>query len=147
MISRLKPSSEEKARHGGLPRRMVTPARPSHPGHECPSCCLGTLARNTHLCEITPTDGQECLFIPHNFSLPFAASVRRFSELDFHRTEVARMVVEWVWQEFQSLDLGHKRQVDRVVKFVSQASAIGESTPDRTRSKADLKGNHRLAGC
>lgn len=55
------------------------------------------------------------------------------------------MVVEWVRQEFQSLDLGHKRRVDRVVKFVSQASSIGESTPDRTRSKADLKGIYRLA--
>ncbi|WP_442507137.1 IS4 family transposase [Novipirellula sp. SH528] len=55
------------------------------------------------------------------------------------------MVIDWVRQEFESLDLGHKRRVDRVVKFVSQASSIGESTPDRVRSKADLKGIYRLA--
>lgn len=55
------------------------------------------------------------------------------------------MVIDWVRQEFESLDLGHKRREDRVVKFVSQASSIGESTPDRVRSKADLKGIYRLA--
>ncbi|WP_461508773.1 IS4/Tn5 family transposase DNA-binding protein, partial [Rhodopirellula baltica] len=56
------------------------------------------------------------------------------------------MLVQWVGQEFESLELGDKRRVDRVVKFVSEASSIGESTPDRTRSKADLKGIYRLAG-
>ena len=55
------------------------------------------------------------------------------------------MVVDWVRQEFESLDLGHKRREDRVIKFVSQASSFGESTPDRVRSKADLKGIYRLA--
>lgn len=55
------------------------------------------------------------------------------------------MVVDWVRQEFESLNLGHKRREDRVIKYVSQASSIGESTPDRVRSKADLKAIYRLA--
>ena len=55
------------------------------------------------------------------------------------------MIVDWVVKEFDTLDLGHKRREDRVVKFVSQAAAIGESTPDRVRSKADLKAIDRLA--
>ena len=54
------------------------------------------------------------------------------------------MVVDWVKKEFASLDLGHRKREDRVRKFVSQASAIGQSTPDRTRNKADLKGVYRL---
>ncbi|MEO9594875.1 IS4/Tn5 family transposase DNA-binding protein, partial [Rhodopirellula bahusiensis] len=55
------------------------------------------------------------------------------------------MVVEWVEEEFRSLDLGHKRREDRVRKFVAQAASIGHSTPDRTRCNADLKGVYRLA--
>lgn len=54
------------------------------------------------------------------------------------------MVTQWVEDEFQTLDLGHKLRADRVKTFVSQAATFGESTPDRTRSKSQLKATYRL---
>ena len=55
------------------------------------------------------------------------------------------MVADWAVEEFESLDLGDKRRSERVVRFVSQAAGIGQSNPDRTRCKADLKAVYRLA--
>lgn len=53
------------------------------------------------------------------------------------------MVTDWVEHEFQEVDLGDKRLSYRLKLCVSQA-ALGESTPDRARSKADLKATYRL---
>ncbi|XZE55498.1 IS4 family transposase [Planctomycetaceae bacterium SH139] len=54
------------------------------------------------------------------------------------------MVSDWVVSEFETLDLGHLQREKRVRAFVTQAAKIGESTPDRTRSNAELKGIYRL---
>lgn len=54
------------------------------------------------------------------------------------------MVTDWVEHEFQEVDLGDKRLSYRLKLCVSQAARIGESTPDRARSKADLKATYRL---
>ncbi len=54
------------------------------------------------------------------------------------------MVVDWVQPEFASLNLGHKQQNDRVIKFVSHASSFDESRPDRVRSNAEVKAIYRL---
>jgi hypothetical protein len=57
---------------------------------------------------------------------------------------VAKMVVDWVEREFQGLEFGDKRLDYRLKLCVSQAARMGESTPDRARSKADLKATYRL---
>jgi len=57
---------------------------------------------------------------------------------------VAQMVTDWVEHEFQAVDLGNKRLSYRLKLCVSQAARMGESTPDRARSKADLKATYRL---
>jgi len=57
---------------------------------------------------------------------------------------VAQMVTDWVEHEFQAVDLGDKRLSYPLKLCVSQAARIGESTPDRARSKADLKATYRL---
>ena len=57
---------------------------------------------------------------------------------------VAQMVTDWVEHEVQEVDLGDKRLSYRLKLCVSQAARIGESTPDRARSKADLKATYRL---
>ena len=54
------------------------------------------------------------------------------------------MVTDWVEHEFQEVDLGDKRLSYRLKLCVSQAARIGESTPDRARSTADLKATYRL---
>jgi hypothetical protein len=57
---------------------------------------------------------------------------------------VTPMVLEWVDKEFENLHFGDARLDRRLKLCVSQAASIGESTPDRTRSKADLKATYRL---
>ena len=54
------------------------------------------------------------------------------------------MISNWVDSEFETLDLGHLQRENRVRAFVTSAATIGESTPDRTRSNAALKGIYRL---
>ena len=54
------------------------------------------------------------------------------------------MVSDWVDSEFETLDLGHLQRENRVRMFVTSAARIGESTPDRTRCNAALKGIYRL---
>lgn len=54
------------------------------------------------------------------------------------------MMVDWVVEEFDSINLGDKRRDKRLKLCVSQAAGIGESTPDRAKSKADLKATYRL---
>ena len=54
------------------------------------------------------------------------------------------MVTDWVEDEFQEVEFGDKRLSYRLKLCVSQAARIGESTPDRARSKADLKATYRL---
>lgn len=54
------------------------------------------------------------------------------------------MVLDWVELEFQDVNFGDKR-IDSRLKFcVSHAARIGESTPERARSKADLKATYRF---
>lgn len=57
---------------------------------------------------------------------------------------MAEMVLDWVETEFQGIQLGDKRLDYRLKLCISQAARIGESTPDRARSKADLKATYRL---
>jgi len=54
------------------------------------------------------------------------------------------MVADWVEAEFQDVRLGDKRLDERLKRIVDQAASLGESTPDRARSKADLKATYRL---
>jgi hypothetical protein len=54
------------------------------------------------------------------------------------------MVEQWVAEEFTSLDLGDVRLNRRVKQFVSQASGIGSSNPDRCRSASSLKALYRM---
>jgi hypothetical protein len=54
------------------------------------------------------------------------------------------MVERWVAEEFTSLDLGDARLNRRVMQFVSQASGIGASNPDRCRSPGSLKALYRM---
>jgi hypothetical protein len=53
-------------------------------------------------------------------------------------------MTDWVEHEFQEVELGDKRLSYRLKLCVSQAARMGESTPDRARSKADLKATYRL---
>lgn len=53
-------------------------------------------------------------------------------------------VANWVAEEFGAISFGDKRLNDRLKLFVSQAAGIGESTPDRAKSSADLKATYRL---
>ncbi len=54
------------------------------------------------------------------------------------------MLVDWVVEEFEEINFGDKRLDDRLKLCVSQAAGIGESTPDRAQSNADLKATYRL---
>lgn len=53
-------------------------------------------------------------------------------------------VAQWVEEEFCGLDLGDKRRNERLKKCVTQAAGMGESNPDRAKSKRDLKATYRL---
>ncbi len=54
------------------------------------------------------------------------------------------MVADWVLEEFEMVSFSDKRLNDRLKRCISQAACIGESTPDRAKSNADLKGTYRL---
>ena len=54
------------------------------------------------------------------------------------------MILEWIAKEFDQLHFGDARLDWRLKFCISQAAAIAESTPDRARSKAALKGTYRL---
>lgn len=54
------------------------------------------------------------------------------------------MMADWVTKEFEAINFGDKRLNDRLKLCVSQAAGIGESTPDRAKSLADLKATYRL---
>lgn len=54
------------------------------------------------------------------------------------------MIANWVSEEFKTISLGDKRLNERLKLCVSQAAGIGESTPDRAKSSADLKATYRL---
>lgn len=54
------------------------------------------------------------------------------------------MIADWVSAEFEMVNFGDKRLNDRLKRTVSQAAGIGESTPDRAKSVADLKATYRL---
>lgn len=54
------------------------------------------------------------------------------------------MVLDWVERELEGIDFGDKRLNHRLKRCVSQAARMGESTPDRARSKADLKATYRF---
>jgi hypothetical protein len=54
------------------------------------------------------------------------------------------MGANWVSEEFEAISFGDKRLNDRLKLCVSQAAGIGESTPHRTKSSADLKATYRL---
>lgn len=56
------------------------------------------------------------------------------------------MTAEWVEREFQNVDFGDKRLNKRLKLCISQAAGIGDSTPDRAKSKGDLKATYRLVG-
>ena len=53
-------------------------------------------------------------------------------------------IIEWVSEEFETVDFGDKRLDRRLKVVVSHAAGIGESTPDRTRSKAELDAVYRM---
>ena len=53
-------------------------------------------------------------------------------------------IEQWVAEEFTSLNLGDKRLDRRVMQFVSQASGIGSSNPDRCRAAGSLKALYRM---
>ena len=54
------------------------------------------------------------------------------------------MLLDWVIEEFQDVDFGDKRLNNRLKQIISQAAGMGESTPDRAKSNADLKATYRL---
>jgi hypothetical protein len=54
------------------------------------------------------------------------------------------MIVEWVAREFDSVTFGDGRLDKRVKICISQAASLAESTPDRARSKANLKATYRF---
>ena len=54
------------------------------------------------------------------------------------------MVADWVTSEFKAVSFGDKRLDKRLKLCISQAAGIGESTPDRAKSTADLKATYRL---
>ncbi|MGB6042838.1 MAG: IS4 family transposase [Pirellulales bacterium] len=54
------------------------------------------------------------------------------------------MAETWIEEEFAGLSLGDSRLDQRVKMCVADAESIGESNPDRARSKAALKGLYRL---
>jgi hypothetical protein len=54
------------------------------------------------------------------------------------------MVAEWVAREFDSVSFGDKRLDSRLKVCITQAASMAESTPDRARSKADLKATYRF---
>jgi hypothetical protein len=54
------------------------------------------------------------------------------------------MIANWIAEEFGTMSFGDKRLDNRLKLCVSQAMGIGESTPDRTKSVADLKATYRL---
>ena len=54
------------------------------------------------------------------------------------------MDTNWVLDEFEAVNFGDKRLNDRLKLCISQAAGIGESTPDRAKSNADLKATYRL---
>lgn len=54
------------------------------------------------------------------------------------------MLVSWVLEEFDAVNFGDKRLDDRLKLCISQATGIGESTPDRAKSTADLKATYRF---
>lgn len=56
----------------------------------------------------------------------------------------SEMVLDWVELEFQSVKFGDKRLNQRLKLCVSQAARMGESTPDRARSKGELKATYRF---
>lgn len=53
-------------------------------------------------------------------------------------------IVGWVEEEFSAIEFGDVRLNRRLKLCVSQACSIGESNPDRCRSKADLKAQYRF---
>ncbi len=54
------------------------------------------------------------------------------------------MVADWVEEEFAGISFGDKRLESRLKVCISQATSMGESTPDRARSKAELKATYRF---
>ena len=54
------------------------------------------------------------------------------------------MVLDWVEAEFAHIDFGDRRLNQRLKICISQAAGMGESTPDRAKSKADLKSTYRF---
>ena len=54
------------------------------------------------------------------------------------------MDANWVLDEFEAVNFGDKRLNDRLKLCIAQAAGIGESTPDRAKSNADLKATYRL---
>ena len=54
------------------------------------------------------------------------------------------MVTDWVASEFEAVSFGNIRLDKRLKLCISQAAGIGESTPDRANSTADLKATYRL---
>lgn len=55
------------------------------------------------------------------------------------------MIAGWVESEFATVDFGDKRLDRRLKICVTQAAGLGESTPDRAKSNADLKATYRFA--
>lgn len=54
------------------------------------------------------------------------------------------MTANWIADEFDSVSFGDKRLDDRFKACMTQAASMGESTPDRAKSNANLKATYRF---
>lgn len=80
--------------------------------------------------------------MPHNsiaiclgFEIAYLRPFRRWTVL----------IAKWIEDEFAHVELGDQRLHKRLKTCVAQFSRMGQSVPDRCRSKADIKATNRFA--